>query len=64
MVPQRSYHPGPQLDPATLPELPPEEQPALLRSLSTRSPRKTTADDHRRGDAYTQDGLLTDDGEP
>jgi hypothetical protein len=50
-----SYHPGPLLDPASLPELPPENrQDELSRAPSARRPRKTTASDRGRGGAYLE----------
>ncbi len=45
-------HDSPLLDPRALPELSPEQRPELQRSPSARRPRKTTASDQRRGEAY------------
>ncbi len=49
---QAMHHPGAMLDASTLPESPPEHRSELQRSPSATRPRKTTASDQRRGEAY------------
>jgi hypothetical protein len=52
VAPESRYHPGPQLDPRTLPELPPDQRPELRRSPSTRRSHPAHATDRHRGEAY------------
>src|SRR5260221_9100982 len=52
VVPDASYHPGPLLDPATLPELPAEARAELRRAPSAKTLREARTADRRRGEAY------------
>ena len=50
---ETSCHPGPLLDPATLPKLPPEpKRPELRRSPTAAIPRSASELGRRRGEAY------------
>ena len=58
VAPERSYHPGPLLDPATLPELPPEPKRPEVPLLPAGTPlRQATGQDCERALAY-MDGVL------
>jgi hypothetical protein len=53
VVPDASYHPGPLLDPATLPELPAERtRDELGRAPSMKTLRQARTADRRRSEAY------------
>jgi hypothetical protein len=59
-IPAATHHPGPLLDPATLPELPPEPaRPELRRSPTVSVLRQATDRDRRRGEAY-MDTVIAD----
>jgi len=47
VAPETSYHPGPLLDPRTLPELPPEQKGLRMSGRSTK-----VSSDRLRGEAY------------